>query len=361
MNPNANFEKIAFIALLGIAVLALVYARPQAYFFPAHPAALSLSSPSKYRASPPTDALRWGMQQRIAANALAEAGLVKVSSELTDQGKLNVTLNDDNVSGSPLLACIIDGISETGEIHTHLIAVAASILALEIYNRPFVIRAAKDHIVFLTFKSTGHLLPWSLGLGQIKLATFERELLSDTQLQIPGVDELPKSNEEKLKFLTDECFNATAVAALVGREFRKIEPTGDFFDEDKVEEIARAYNGSRKTGTIFDYGELVSRGYELIMKGEERRNELQEQKTEPEKDKDTSDSEKPLAKQDATDAKNSAAENPSSESTDIKETENSSSHKAVLKESTEPTNLPGKADRRNSRKQVQGVLRKNGH
>jgi hypothetical protein len=244
MKRWTDTDRYALSFLAGIAILAVILSQPRRYiwFQDAGTPHESLS------ATPPVQALE-SVKERAAANALQSAGLVTIDPNLSDTGTLQI-----NIADSKLTPCIMREITLPNDDHK-LLYVTESIIAIEEFNRPDMVRSVKNMLARLSLRILGRVMPMSLGIGQVRMKRFRSLLYSGWS--IPGV-EMPVDRRSQLEFLLDPCNNAAIVGGIVEQEFKR-DPAQEVVD------VARIYNGKSMIVGGFGYGELVEQSYQLLL------------------------------------------------------------------------------------------------
>ncbi len=259
MIPRTPVDRYAAVLLVLFLIIAIIFSRGQSYY-----------RENSKNIEQPTDAstkmaLREGLERRVAANALSEIGAIQILPALGPEGLVQA-----KESKQRLIYNL--------QYYVFYKDVTLSIIAIEIFNRPTITRWLKDHMVWVAAAGPGWQLPFSLGVGQVKIVRARD--LNESELELTG-----NTPGEKLlnlvSLLIEPCSNVAAVASIVRQEFKRLEEQSSqavtpvtrgiqelAFD---VETLARRYNGAtnpmlaaRAQTEIFDYGVMVRRAFELL-------------------------------------------------------------------------------------------------
>jgi hypothetical protein len=255
LTPIDRFAGAVFIAFF---VFALIFARNQDY------TRSGSENIERVSNSQTLNDVRFGMEERLAANALHNIGAVTVLPKFTKEGNLDV--RSDHGKEVPKWDDCIGKYLQDDAAYRFYRQATYSIVAIEMFNRPAGMRWLKDHIAWMT-AWLGWQPSFSLGVGQVKIATLTP---LTAKLKLPQQEGRAKYLTE-VSLLTDTCANVAVVAALLEQAYgdqhqdRVSAKKRDAFELGQIlEEVALKYHGTTRKAVVFDYGVMVRRAYDLI-------------------------------------------------------------------------------------------------
>jgi hypothetical protein len=249
VTPWNRIDRYAFIFFIGIFFLSLIFAQPRRYIWFEDLA----TAHESFSGTPPPQALE-SVEQRAAANALRQAGLITIEPKLNPQGILQIH-SSEGENTTTFKECIRKGVNSIeGDNQEFVVTLSQSILAIEEFNRPYWMRTLKDSLAWGSLHVFGRVVPMSLGIGQVRLKRFRSLLGSGWHL---GDTENPSDPASELAILLDPCTNAAVVGGIVQQEYGQ-DPNAT------IEQLARRYNGGSNVRGVFNYTNMVKRVFEIL-------------------------------------------------------------------------------------------------